>query len=35
MSLMNRAVDHARQLVHDLQREVERSTPQREADSER
>ena len=32
---VSRAIDHARQLVTDLQRELERSAPQREADGER
>ena len=35
LKAVSRAVDHARQLVHDLQRELERSAPQREADGER
>jgi hypothetical protein len=32
LKAVSRAVDHARQLVNDLQRELERSAPQREAD---
>jgi hypothetical protein len=35
LQAVSRAVDHARQLVNDLQRELERSAPQREADGER
>jgi hypothetical protein len=35
LEAVSRAVDHARQLVTDLQRELERSAPQREADGER
>ena len=35
LKAVSRAVDHARQLVTDLQRELERSAPQREADGER
>jgi hypothetical protein len=35
LKAVSRAVDHARQLVHDLQRELERSAPQREAEHER
>jgi hypothetical protein len=35
LQAVSRAVDHARQLVDDLQRELERSAPQREADGER
>src|SRR5829696_6800050 len=30
LKAVSRALDHARQLVHDLQRELERSAPQRE-----
>src|SRR6266511_1809105 len=35
LKAVSRAVDHARQLVTDLQRELERQAPQREADGER
>jgi hypothetical protein len=35
LTAVSRAVDHARQLVTDLQRELERSAPQREAEHER
>jgi hypothetical protein len=35
LTAVSRALDHARQLVHDLQRELERQAPQREADGER
>jgi hypothetical protein len=35
LKAVSRAVDHARQLVHDLQREGERSAPHREAGGER
>ena len=35
LKAVSRAVDHARQLLHDLQRELGRSAPQREADGER
>ena len=35
LKAVSRAVDHARQLVHDLQRELERQTSEREAEHER
>src|SRR5215216_5075492 len=35
LEAVSRALDHARQLVNDLQRELERSAPQREADGDR
>jgi hypothetical protein len=35
LKAVSRALDHARQLVTDLQRELERSAPQRETDGER
>jgi hypothetical protein len=35
LKAVSRAVDHARQLVTDLQRELERQTSEREADGER
>jgi hypothetical protein len=35
LKAVSRAVDHARQLIHDLQRELEREAPQREAEHER
>jgi hypothetical protein len=34
LQAVSRALDHARQLVTDLQRQLERSAPQREADGE-
>ena len=35
LKAVSRAVDHARQLVTDLQRELERQTSEREGDGER
>jgi hypothetical protein len=35
LKAVSRAIDHARQLVHDLQHDLERQTSEREVDGER